>query len=482
MLRCTKWLVVLLATVGLGIAASVSRAIDPSATVDINAPQGGGFFDNRPMVQVFASHSSGRLVAVELAIAELRNPPNDTPFAGPWYSVSLAPTVRLVSTDTSGAPNYDKILADGVVDLSHADEPSYTVYPFRTTAVDFPTAPQLVAGQRYALWILPAPGMWPLWDPKGQLYGFTDQAGVAAVGGSYIDLTGGYHEGGALAMRTYMMPLAPTPPAPRLLRAGWAPGGKPSSPASQVTADRQHTTTGCASNAALLFRVRGSGEGYGTDHLQAWTDLAGRKLISKGWQVRDMQAIYPAGDLPDIASALDHPSLLKRYRANATRWAPLVKAQLQAAYDRCPQRMILASGYSLGGIILRYVIPTLPRKVRDRIVRVDLVADPTEDRLVDKPLRHPASLNGLLTNEGVDTAGGRTRWKFATAHRWPFRQRPYPADIRMRVAQYCVFDDMVCNWRWKLATSPTTRIREAKIHGSYGFGLIGAKSATVATS
>lgn len=267
------------------------------------------------------------------------------------------------------------------------------------------------------------------------------------------------------------------------LPPGWAQGGKPSAPGTQVYADKQAMPAGCDSNAALLFRVRGSGEDFGKDKLGQWADGAGRALIRAGWQVRDMQAIYPAYHVPMI-ELLAEPKQLKRYRDNATEWAPRVRKQLEEAWERCKKRTILIAGYSLGNIVLRYVIPALPKGAREQIVSVDLFADPTADGNVDGKLQHPARLDGRRTNAGVDTVGGRTLWKFLTASVVDFKQKAYPDDIAGRVYQYCADGDLVCDF--KLGRNPIVDLAvQGRIHSSYGFlgtGVAAARRAGAAGS
>ena len=261
------------------------------------------------------------------------------------------------------------------------------------------------------------------------------------------------------------------------LPAGWAPGGKATDPQSQVRAD-----TVCGTNSVLLFSARGSGDVYGGDlahnKIGAWTQGAGIALTHAGWNVRDLQAIYPAPPVPlkQIALAIAKGGLsakslavatliVKQYRdAASTSWKS-VRSELEAAYQRCPSRKILLAGYSQGGILLRYVVPRLPPQILKKIVSLDLIADPTEQRSVDAKLTHPPNLDGRLTNEGIDTFSG------LVLNAGSFRQTSYPT-IAGNVYQYCMDDDLVCNFRIQ-NLSPDVVFNEGKIHASYGFELIG---------
>lgn len=268
----------------------------------------------------------------------------------------------------------------------------------------------------------------------------------------------------------------PSTPSARL-RPGWATGGRPGAPGLQVAADIQQMPADCGVNAALLFRVRGSAEDFGTDALGIWAYAAGQRLIVRGWRVRDMQAIYAAPRIPFSALLLGRVDELKRFRDTATQAAPRVKAQLVAAYERCPQRRIVIAGYSLGNIVLRYVVPTLPERIRRQIVSVDLVADPTADRTVDGGLRHPSHLDGRLTDAGIDTIGGRSLWRMVPPRIFSFHQRAYPSDLSSRVAQYCAHTDLVCDFS---LPSPATLRTQGLTHRGYAFGVIGVRAANLA--
>jgi len=249
----------------------------------------------------------------------------------------------------------------------------------------------------------------------------------------------------------------------------------------------------CGENTALLFRLRGTDEDYGTDKLGAWAYYAGKTLIKAGWRVRDMQAIYPTPKLPPlwqlglkialaivrkkVAPALDAVEDVKQYRDLATTWAPAVQRQLEEAARRCRQRRILLAGYSYGNIIMRYVLPRLEPDVRKQIASVDLVSDPTADGRVDSTLRHPSNLaDARLTDAGIDTVGARTAWTFATVGLKSFRQTPYPKDVASRVYQYCAEGDLVCDFRF--SGNPLADIfSQGAIHKSYGFSAIGVFAA-----
>lgn len=265
------------------------------------------------------------------------------------------------------------------------------------------------------------------------------------------------------------------------LVSGWAPGGDPASPRSQEQADIAHINDPgeCAPNSALLFRVRGTSESPGTDLLGGWTAAAGKKLIADGWRVRDMQGDYPAPSLPlsELAKALktrnpiafaDALLKLKQYRDVVTNTWRGVAQMITAAYNRCPQRTIVLSGYSLGGIVLRYVVPNLPDAVRSQIARIDLVADPTEQGTIDGDLQHSGPASARLTDQGVDT--------FAAEQFNPFfKQTHYPSDVSGVTYQYCLPYDVVCD------TNPLNLtigwLNESTRHRSYAFGTIGTMAA-----
>lgn len=263
------------------------------------------------------------------------------------------------------------------------------------------------------------------------------------------------------------------------LPAGWAPGGRASDPQSQVKAD-----TTCGPNSVLLFSARGSGDKYGADfghnRIGQWTQFAGHVLGHRGWSVRDLQAIYPAPPVPfaKLAAAVVAGSpagaalVLKDYRdAVSSSWRS-VKEELVAAHRRCPSRPILLAGYSQGGILLRYVIPSLERAILRKIVSVDLFADPTEQGAVDSGLQHPANLDGLLTTDGIDT------WAGSAVHAGTgFRQRSYPGQLHSRVFQYCITNDFVCNLTLSNVGDPENVAVEGKTHASYAFGHVGVVAA-----
>jgi len=280
----------------------------------------------------------------------------------------------------------------------------------------------------------------------------------------------------------------PPPPAPARL-VGWAPGGKTSDPRDQERADAAHIRDPgeCADNSILLFRVRGSSEIPGSatkDRLGAWAGAAGNELIHRGWEVRDMQADYPAPGLPlwqvgagltgnpvAVAIAL---KALKDYRDVATRSWPAVKDMIVNAYNRCPQRTILLAGYSLGGIVLRYVVPRLPASVRARIARIDLVADPTEQGAIDAAMVHNGAFSSRSTPEGIDTFAAKRLNPF-------FQQAHYPADVAPRTIQYCIGYDVVCEAS-VVNFAPSSWAGESKRHTSYNWAGIGVAAAQYADS
>jgi hypothetical protein len=223
----------------------------------------------------------------------------------------------------------------------------------------------------------------------------------------------------------------------------------------------------CGRNTVLLFRVRGSGENYGNDKLGQWAYVAGTTLLRGGNQVRDMQAIYSANEVPFL-----DPRLLKAYRDVVTREWPSVRDQLEAAHVRCRARTILVAGYSQGALMLRYVIRGLSAEARGRIAGVYLVGDPTADRNVDHRIQHPPQIDGRLTDMGVDTASGRLIWGSPV-----FRQKPYPDDVRGRVFQICGAEDLVCNFDYSRFADPWARKRSNVTHSGYAWGAYGAHAA-----
>lgn len=239
-----------------------------------------------------------------------------------------------------------------------------------------------------------------------------------------------------------------------------APKGSHLSPEKQVRADIADMPAGCTNRSILLFRVRGSGEDYGTDRLGRWTHQAGEKLIRSGFLVRDMQAIYPAPDIP-IDQFIVREELVKNYDRAQREFVSTVSGQLTAAYERCKQRRILIAGYSQGNIMLRYVVPSLPRAIRNQIAHVDLVADPTADERVDGALVFPPDLGGRPTERGAHT------WFVAS------RQVGYPDDLARRVHGYCKKNDYICDFR--KASIAGGLLRSA--HSSYDFGAIGQYAA-----
>lgn len=121
--------------------------------------------------------------------------------------------------------------------------------------------------------------------------------------------------------------------------------------------------------------------------------------------------------------------------------------------------------------MLRYVVPRLDSAILRKVVSLDLIADPTEQRAVDAGLQHPADLDGLLTTDGIDT------WAGAAEHAHTgFRQTAYPQSIRRHTYQYCFRHDLVCNFNLG-NLNPLNFHREGKTHGSYPFSAIGAAAA-----
>ncbi len=103
----------------------------------------------------------------------------------------------------------------------------------------------------------------------------------------------------ALALVVWMLAACVERAVAATLPNGWAPGGSATNPRSQIAAD-----TMCASNSVLLFSARGSGDSYGGDlkhnKIGAWAQGAGIEAIHEGWNVRDLQAIYPAPSVPSF--------------------------------------------------------------------------------------------------------------------------------------------------------------------------------------
>lgn len=254
---------------------------------------------------------------------------------------------------------------------------------------------------------------------------------------------------------------------------GWAHGGSPLSPASQVAADARYARGDCAENTLLVFRIRGSGEVPGAptnDKLGAWTGAAGNAAIAKRWRVRDMQADYsppnfPLGRLARgvlLGGGLGVWNALRPYRDVATRSWRGIKAALVSAYERCPKRKIMIAGYSMGALVLRYVVPNLPGYVRAQIVSIDLVGDPTADRRADAGLSHP----GGRLSDGMDTWSGRI------IHAGRFAQTVYPSDVAGKTSEYCLPNDYVCDF------NPVSVLRAGrKAHENYEWPTIGRHAA-----
>lgn len=263
------------------------------------------------------------------------------------------------------------------------------------------------------------------------------------------------------------------------LPAGWAPGGTPTNPGSQISADKFVTIehSECGANSLLLFRVRGSGQSYGTDSLGGWANGAGVRAIKLGWNVRDMQAIYPAPGVPlsslvkALAGGVATASALldfKNYRDVAKNSAPAVRQELIDAYNRCPSRKILISGYSQGNIVLRTFLTELPASVQQQIVSTDLVADPTADNKVDASLGRSPLSGGGGALVGVDTWFARRTNPF-------FKQKTYPSDLARHTYPFCDPDDLAC--RFRLPAWPSTIANEGKTHASYPWLSLGVTAA-----
>jgi hypothetical protein len=281
---------------------------------------------------------------------------------------------------------------------------------------------------------------------------------------------------------------------------GWALGGDglgttQASAQSQVDADQQTAASTCFSNSALLFRVRGSGDGYGNnDHLGGWALAAGSRLIAKGWNVRDMQAIYDAPSVPfsliwsDLVTASQAnvllrpaaflvaiakiPGRFKVYRDVASSQWSAVRDQLTSAAARCAQRKIFIAGYSQGNIILRYVLggANLAQQVRDQIAHVDLVADPTADGRTDVNMPHSATGISRLTKEGIDT------FVAEATHGGFFQQTAFPDDVASRTTQLCRSYDLVCEAN---PVNFTKVMSEGTNHAGYSWSSIGRATANL---
>jgi hypothetical protein len=144
---------------------------------------------------------------------------------------------------------------------------------------------------------------------------------------------------------------------------------------------------------------------------------------------------------------------------------------LVRAYNRCKQRSILIAGYSQGNIVLREIVPYLPPALRRQIRRIDLIADPTADSRVDANLGDTGPAPMRLTNEGLDTTAGRA------IHSGHFHQTKYPNDMALRVHQYCVPFDVVCDTS-AFNLNPANLVGEVARHGHYPWERIGAEAAT----
>jgi hypothetical protein len=248
-----------------------------------------------------------------------------------------------------------------------------------------------------------------------------------------------------------------------------------------VRADQKYAASHCAANAVLLFRVRGTGEKYGTDRLGSWSATAGDGLIAKGWNVRDMQAVYDAPALPIIGSSGQFIDALiggfggvaaqvVAYRDVASREWRQVASQLTQAEARCPAREIIVAGYSYGALVLRYVIHSLSAAVLRQIAHVDLVADPTADAGVDTELAKGGPSSRRTTDAGLDTWSGDVQQQNA------FHQTRYPSSIAAHTYQYCVAYDVVCDTN-AVSLNPVALGGEVWRHQSYPWRTIGAFAA-----
>ena len=238
------------------------------------------------------------------------------------------------------------------------------------------------------------------------------------------------------------------------------PEGDPANPITQYRADRADPLA-CSTNSLLVFRVRGSGEGYGSDRLAAWSEAVVRTAVDHGWRVRELQGIYPAPGAPSRLQVALHPGAVRAYVRASERAGPVIRRAIVHAYARCPSRPMLVAGYSSGNIVLRLALPGLPARVRAMIRSVDLVADPAADPRTDREVQHPAGLHGRLGAKGAYTA------------LVPSAGRPYPlaGGFRRRVAQFCNRADAVCNYHPPARTLLSALT--ARTHANYPFAAIG---------
>lgn len=218
-------------------------------------------------------------------------------------------------------------------------------------------------------------------------------------------------------------------------RAEWAPGGDPTSAASQQAADVADTQANCTPRSVLLLRVRGSGEIEGQDRLGAWTFAAGSDLAAAGWRVRDGQVRYPAAQVPQPGASYT------AFLSSMFGSADAVAGQLNEWYARCPERKIVLAAYSQGAAVLRMALLRADARIRARIVRVALVSDPSasaaKDGAVQIGLVGQQRTDGIIYNPLADLLTGG----LATTARVPL-----PAEVDDRTVHYCKdLVDSVCN-------------------------------------
>lgn len=253
-----------------------------------------------------------------------------------------------------------------------------------------------------------------------------------------------------------------------------------------------HEAATCTANTVFLFTVRGSGETKTDTRLLAWISSASSVLSAAGWMPQSVQASYTAPSVPleqigadfekaahanfllraaALADAAVRSALLLRsYRDTATRESPAVVSQLAAMSAACPHAPIFIGSYSLGGIVLRYVVPRLPASVLDNVEQVDLIADPTADERSDAGFVDSGPVPQRTTAAGIDTFVARL------THADIFRQTRYPSALANRIYPYCNPYDLVCDAN---VISFIHAGGEAARHAGYPFANIGAEAAGV---